>query len=295
MPVRAKIFGLFLVLSAGLLPQCDIINPEEEVPAYIHIDSITVKNAPNRAIDNASHKIVDAWVQVGNDFVGVFELPATIPVLKKEEQEVFIRAGILNNGISNTRGQYPFYKPIDTSLYLEANETDSLGTLQAEYADKINYAWVENFDDPGNLSIENNPEANVDFKITQDPNEVFDGNGSLKVPFNDNGNTRFFEVLKKNATDLPRDASIYLELNFKTDIEVKMGLIADPATGKNEVKRSKLILNETNGKWKKIYINLKRNVQNFPRKYDFRLFFGKEKRNSGKATFYMDNLKLIHD
>jgi len=294
---RKGVTGLLLIL-AGLLAGCDLINPEEDIPAYLHIDSMAVRTAGGGQEGTSSHKITDVWVRVGNNTIGVYEMPATIPVLQEGNKEVTLRAGIKNNGIANTRGQYPFYVPVDTTVNLQPKKIDSLGTLTTQYADNISFDWLEGFEDSGNISVRNHDDANVHYQITRDPDEVFEGNASLKAEFKANDTNQFFEVkmLDRLATNLPLNASMYVELNFKTNIEVTMGLIAMPATsGGVRKKRSKLILNETGDQWEKIYINIKRNVQRYAPDKRIKVFFGATKSGGGPATFYMDNAKLIHD
>lgn len=276
--------------------QCDVINPEEDIPAYVHIDSMTVNVPENRELGPGSHKIVDAWVRAGNEFVGVYELPATIPILKKGETPIFVRPGILNNGISNTRAQYPFYIPVDTTLKLTPKQTDSLGTLESRYADQIQLKLQENFEDTNNLRFENSSNASFNYDVTFNSKEVFEGDASLKAEFDDIEEEQLFEIRTKNATSLNPTASNYLEVNFKTNIEVTMGVIGIPPGNQGvSRKRRKLVLNETKGEWTKIYINLKDNIQDFGPDYEFRIFFRALKNPSGPATFYLDNVKLIHD
>ncbi len=298
MPFKQSIFGFMalIALSAGLTG-CDAINPKEKIPAYIHIDSIALRDGPDNASGTISHDIQDAWVLADDEFIGVFQLPATIPILKKGPKEVVVRAGIKNNGISNTRGVYPFYEKIELERTLEPKKVDSLGRLNTSYKEPAKFKWVERFEDTGNITLRNNDNATVPFELTNDPDEVFNGEYSLKADFEEQGD--FFEVrllereaMQLNGSQQQNVQNIYLEVNFKTDIEIKVGLIATAPNG-NSTQRSKVILNQTNGKWTKIYINLLRNVQRFPEDHRFQIFFGKVKRSSGPAAAYLDNIKLI--
>src|SRR5687767_2026929 len=74
---------------------------EEPVPSYIHIDSISL-NSIYSTQGTSDHKITDAWVFVNEQYVGVYELPATFPVLYEGTQNIRIKAGIKKNGISAT-------------------------------------------------------------------------------------------------------------------------------------------------------------------------------------------------
>lgn len=279
----------FLLLLAG----CDTINPEEEVPSYIHIDSINLVDDANNPTGTVSHNIEDAWVFSGGQFIGTFQLPATVPILQSGQKDLVIRAGIKNNGISNTRVSYPFYDTIQLKRSLQRREVDSLGVLSTSYLQSAKFEWVERFEDTGDVSLRNNSNATVPFELTSDPEEVNSGRFSLKAELEEEGD--FFEAKlpQRRAVQLSGNNNIYLEVNFRCDVRFQMGFTAVAPNG-NTTQRSKLILNETQGRWKKVYINLKENVQRFPKDHRFQIYFGKVKREGGPSrTLYLDNLKLI--
>ncbi|MEM9024932.1 MAG: hypothetical protein AAGB22_14400, partial [Bacteroidota bacterium] len=97
---------------AGLLnlSSCDIINPEEEIPSFLRIDSINL-NITNSGIQGApTENITEAWVFWNSELIGVFELPAIIPILAAGQGELQVAAGIQVNGIGAKREIYPFYQ-----------------------------------------------------------------------------------------------------------------------------------------------------------------------------------------
>lgn len=293
MPFKRNLLGFIAIIASAVgFSGCDAINPKEEIPAYIHIDSIVLNDGPNNPSGTISHDIQDAWVLSDDQFIGVFELPATIPILQEGPQDIVVRAGIKNNGISNTRAPYPFYDTIKLERTLEPKKVDSLGTLNTRYIGPANFRWVERFEDTGNITLRNNENATVPFELTSDPEEVFNGKYSLKADFEEQGD--FFEVklLERQAMQLSAARNIYLEVNFNTAVEIKVGIIAIAPNG-NTTQRSKVVLNETNGEWNKIYINLLRNIQRFPKDHRFQVFFGRVKRSAGPAKAYLDNIKLI--
>ena len=66
--------SIFILL---LLSSCELINPEEDTPAFIKIDNF------DYTVDVGTAKIVDAWVYIDNDLQGIYPIPNTIPVLKQ--------------------------------------------------------------------------------------------------------------------------------------------------------------------------------------------------------------------
>ena len=54
---------------------------------------------------------------------GIYPLPTTFPVLKEGNQNISIKAGIKNNGISATRVNYPFYDFYTENIILKKDST----------------------------------------------------------------------------------------------------------------------------------------------------------------------------
>ncbi|HOV12628.1 MAG TPA: hypothetical protein PLL90_12785, partial [Bacteroidales bacterium] len=67
------------------------------VPSYIHIDKIDL-NTTYEFDGSNSCKITDAWVYIDGDLQGIYELPATFPVLANGQHTIMVRAGIKLNG-----------------------------------------------------------------------------------------------------------------------------------------------------------------------------------------------------
>ncbi|HEY0262319.1 MAG TPA: hypothetical protein VGB95_04790, partial [Chitinophagales bacterium] len=109
-------YAVFLPFFAVLLDGCSM--PNNGIPVYIQIDSMSVQTNQSTQ-GSASSKITDAWLYVNGEQIGVFELPAKIPVLKSGDLRVSISAGIKDNGIANTRAAYPFYAD-DTFTIVDA-------------------------------------------------------------------------------------------------------------------------------------------------------------------------------
>lgn len=283
---------LIIILTLIFFNACDIINPPEDIPSYIHIDSITLKTNINEG--TSSSVIKDGWVIVGGDFIGTFELPATFPVLKTGDQEVTIRAGIIENGISNTRVPYPFYAPQTINVNLKEGVVDSLPTIVVKYADETIFGWKEDFEDTNNISIKNTSDSFVHYQLTDNPAEVFEGKYSLKATLSKK--LDYFEITPKEKynLELPKGKPVYVEMNFKTDVVATVGYYASDKNKTQTIKVSKIGLNAT-AEWKKIYINLGKNVNDFPTLSNFKIFVAILKQDdSGPVSIYLDNLKLLY-
>src|ERR1043165_596911 len=88
---------------------CNMINPDERIPTYIHIDSFKFINDNPGLTGSSSHDIKSVWAFIDGQTVGVFDLPATIPVLLDKTGELKLAPGIDNQGLTTYQELYPFY------------------------------------------------------------------------------------------------------------------------------------------------------------------------------------------
>lgn len=68
------IYYITFLLLLFKCTSCDVINPTEDIPAYIYIADFQLNTNPNQG--TSSDKITDVWVSLNNDFLGVYPLPA---------------------------------------------------------------------------------------------------------------------------------------------------------------------------------------------------------------------------
>lgn len=113
-----SVFGLFW---GG----CNVINPKEQVPTYIHIDSFRFQGT-------ASSDIKAVWAYYNNNPVGVFDLPATFPVPATGTGVLSLAPAVLINGQNNLLTIYPYYS-FDTMTF-----TAKPGTI-INHAPKTDY------------------------------------------------------------------------------------------------------------------------------------------------------------
>jgi len=279
--------NLFIIVFIVSFYSCEMMNPEEEIPSYIHIDQFTLNTQSDQGSN--SSKITDAWVYVDDQIVGAYELPATIPILSEGNHEVMIKAGIKVNGISETRAIYPFYKPYKISLNLIPDSIITINPTITYYSETV-FQWKEAFED-GGVTIENTIFSDTLIEKTSDPLYVFEGNYSGIVHLD--ANHTVYEGKSITSYDLPSGSNpVFLELNYKTENEVYIGLFANTSTESDDV--GILHLNKTDT-WKKIYINLLNAINNSTNATDFQVFFRIDKSSDvSNPVILFDNIKLVH-
>lgn len=290
-------FFILLIFSTFLFESCYKFSGQQTIPAYLKIDSVYIEtNYSNQGTD--SQKITDVWVYLNKDLVGVFELPALLPVLAEGINDLEIRPGIWLNGIQSTRVPYPFYKPI---VYSEFNfvpdSIQDLGNLKMTYYDNLEFAWMEDFELTGNTLTETSASDTVIKQTTPANNpEAFisaDSKHSGLIALTDA--KPIYSAASMNSFDLPKiqNDPVLLELNFKSDNLFYVGLLMNTSSG---IRKVPLLIMNHSEDWNKIYINLGPNIAlNATNAVNYKVYFeaGLE---SGKeeAKIYLDNIKLIY-
>ena len=247
---------------------------------------------------SSAHNIVDAWIYVGGKFIGVFELPTTVPILTSGEQDLTILAGIKKNGLASERVAYPFYDSYSVKHQFEATRVDTI-IPAFTYRTNVSFPWLEDFEDQ-TISLEKSGSTTTidSMKITGISTQVFEYHPVTSkysgVVTMDTG-FQIFENSTIQLFDLPRSGrEIYLEFNYKASSELIAGIY--PITG--TIVSGVPVVNffPTNGVWKKAYVSLKEDVNN-PEYlgFDFRVFFSsRTNTTSAKPQLFFDNIKLVH-
>mgnify|MGYP001617873450 CR=1 FL=1 len=213
----------YILLIVLLFQSCEVFNPAEKIPSYIHIDKFNLNTTQSSEGSNSS-KITDVWAYIDDQLIGAFELPATFPVLFEGQHVITLKAGIKVDGISATRAIYPFYEAynITTTLY-----PDSIITLNPviTYSTSAVFVWKEAFED-GGITIEKTLLSDTIIEKTSDTTNVFEGTYSGVIHLD--ASHSHFEGKSLNKFVLPGGTKpTFLELDFKTNTEVGIGLYAN--------------------------------------------------------------------
>lgn len=266
---------------------------DEGIPSYIHIGQIDLTTTASQG--TASHKIADAWIYIEDKLIGVFELPATFPVLKSGNYDIKIYCGIKVNGIAATRSPYPFYKPIITTVSLERGNIDTLFNLSTIYEPTTTFLWMENFD-AGSLTIDTTSASQTKLHRISNPDLVFKYKNELNeysVMASLTGDSLLFECASITNFTLPKGGTpVFLEMNYRNNYPLTTGMYV---TTSNEVFQQAVLVLNPSEQWNKIYINLTPTISYFHNADNFKIFIGMLKSNaSDTAAVYLDNIKLIY-
>lgn len=280
----------FIALFVLVLQGCDIINPEEKEPAYLYIPSFTFQ--ANLDQGTASESITEVWVYAKDQSLGVYDLPAKIPILDLGTTDIRIFAGIKNNGISNTRIRYPFYAPFDTTLTLSPFQVDTLIPHFSYYSQAV---ITEKGFEGGNFLVQTGTN-NGNFSVTNQAAQVFEGNRSGWGHI-DTGLSHLYYKDDDNLNYTSGD-NVFLELNYSSNNIFSVGFIT--TTGGIASKNLALIINPTSSGdglltvWKKIYIDFGYVLQQNPTAQFHELYIEAIPANATTpVNIFLDNLKWV--
>jgi hypothetical protein len=281
-----KIHIAFVLVVFATL-SCNITDNEAPVPGYIYLESPVVINPANNLTD--SHKITDVWVFSDGQILGVFPLPAKVPVIVgNNSQEITIFAGIRKNGMLDTPEFYPFYKPIIKSISPQPNQVISI-PLDFFYNATAKIPVNEGFES-GNvfgIDFDNNPAT----ELTTTGDDFSTGQKSARVALT--SSNPVVEVASNVRVLDGQNArgQSYIELDYKGQGEISVG-IAKIRSGVISVEY--LLFIPARFTWNKIYVDVTNSLSS--RDYDeYRLVFRFIKTSQNASDFvYLDNIKHLH-
>lgn len=279
-------YGVFLFI---FFTSCTFSDKETYEPAYLLLEDpqISVRTDEGAPVNG----IQDAWIIVDGKLIGVFPLPAKVPIITTgAEMQIQINAGVKENADRNISVEYPFYSPLLTSLTLEPGKSYSI-PLNYQYKDETYFDFTEGFETSLHLltyDLDGNTETRL--SITNE-DAVFGNKSGLVKLSKDNDDAEFTtESFISNANN--KRGAVYLEFDYKSEEVIYVGTQVN--TQGSEILQYKVLLlpSET---WKRAYINLTDEISS-PNVVDYRPVFRvlyENKENEFSKT-YIDNVKLVH-
>ena len=277
------------LLSFTLLVSCSLFEEDPIDPAYLHIDTYSVKVESDQG--TASHDISDSWVYLDGSLLGAFELGTDIPWLDRGGNgEVLVFPGIRDNGIRSLPSIYAMLRPDTFQLSFEALQIDTLKPVFRYFDDAV-FLLNENFEFGNSLTLDLDNNENTKVERTRD--EAFEGNYSARLQVD--SENQVIEVASEFLyTSLPNGRPVYLELHYKNDHPFSVGLLGERLEAA-PTRFYKLTLRPTD-EWKKVYINFQEEIT-FTDFQGYRILFGLAKDEShptDTATVFLDNIKFLH-
>ncbi|MFN8311011.1 MAG: hypothetical protein U0T73_13705 [Chitinophagales bacterium] len=272
-----------LMWSAALiiwfLPGCKKI-PNNGVPVYLEMDSVSVIIDDSVHQGSASQKISDVWVEAGNSDLGAYEYPVQVPVLKDGNIAFLISPGIRNNGASGYRKIYPFLNPDTFTLANAVPGTTYKHHCNFHYKSGAQF-HIEDFDGAVNSYT----------NITPQSFDVFEGGKSGMLTLSSLDTFKY--AYQTIPVAIPGGQAVYVEMNYKCDIPFTMGVISNVNGAKQNI--DKITFNPKSG-WNKTYVDFSYEIGATATASGttYQFYFTAEKSQGSAANIYFDNIKILH-
>ena len=234
-----------ILFFCGLLciNACGLLNPEEQLPAYLEINNFELTTSPTQGENSA--QITDAWVFANDLSLGIFELPATVPVLDLGSQNITVFPVVRENGLRSTPVIYPLYNRYESTLELMANQTVTIQPTTTYDANAV-FELVEDFNASNHLL------SGTDQSAVQSADSVG------KILLADKDAVEFTSSI--TFIDLPTSGGlpVFLEIDYKNNVAFEIGLVG--ISNNINATSYKVTLCPIN-RWNKVYINFQEDLQ----------------------------------
>ena len=286
-------FSKYFFLLFLLFTSCVKNNPD---PSWLEVNEWTLN--PNIELSGAegelNHNFSDAWVYIDDEIVGVFEVPFRIPILKSGPVNIKIYPAVRNNGISATKRVYPFMDVHEINVDLIQNETVTINP-ETKYNAVSNF-WVEDFEDPLNVKLDIDANTSAILSTPTDNQDLQTFNGNFYGLINLNSSDSSWVVSTRDQLLIQKNREAYLEIDYYNTNSLLTGLIwISPNVVINNPNIQLNAQDESDVRWKKIYIDLKELIGNAPNDSNIlqsliaKLDPGKE-----SSEIRLDNIKVVY-
>jgi arginine repressor len=273
-----RLFYFLTFVSILVAGSCNFINPVEKTPTFIHIDSFQFTANPE--MGSASHKITNIRISLDNEVIGVFDLPANIPILMDKPGVLGMTPGIDYSGLTDIQITYPFYTSDTITINPNPGKTQNITPTTGYYNDTTFNKLFEDFEVTSSFGLITGDDSIV---RTQNPGEVFEGKYSGKITINASADKSELALL--NFFGAP--SQCFLELNYKGNVPIEIGM--QTTDGENLLYYYGL---NPSDNWKKVYIGLQDFIVQYPNKL-YVLVIKTTPKNATGGYVLLDNIKIL--
>jgi hypothetical protein len=226
-----------------------VFDKEEAIPGYLSISEWKLETILSQGSNHNSFSIAEVFVD--GEHLGIYELPATFPVLHEGFLEIRVFPGIYENGIKATPAFYRVCKDHTQNINIIPGDTVYIQPI-TRYETEVNFLLVEDFEGLHLLNKDLDEDLQTSIrKSDDDPNEGI-YSGTVEIDSNHN----IFETSSLNsyAIDIGRLAAAYIEIEYKTNIEFGVGIQGENSS--TDFTRIYPFILRPSDDWNKVYFNI---------------------------------------
>ncbi|MCB0514797.1 MAG: hypothetical protein R2798_00365 [Chitinophagales bacterium] len=252
MPKNKMLFAYFLLL-AFCFQACDLGGGDKAIPAYLSVNSFDFQTQEDTQGSNSS-KFTDVQVYINNQNIGIYPLPASIPVLSEGLTKIDLKPVFWKNGISALRTVSLLHTFYTENISLSPDQTYTIEPT-VTYVDDAEFPLISDFE-LGNPFVAT--ENSVSLQTTADAEIVFAGERSFWTTLQSGAAKDKIEMFTGNtyAVDLTQKRA-YIEMDYRCDavFEVFMNSLKFNGSGWDITPVHLLYLN-TRSDWNHVYFDL---------------------------------------
>ena len=240
-------FGLAMLTAAA----CNIIDPPEEIPATLYVEPFVVLDNPDLQEGHRLQKITALDLFVGGDVVGIVSLPGQVPVYTTGEVEAIAFPLVQLNGDQLQLTDYAPLERFTKTLTLTPGQTDTLRP-QTRYVSEYSLV-IEGFEN-NDLIFTEDLDGDTLTRIVSQADGALPGAGeSGKIELT--AEHPIFEAASNIEIDLAGSTDIWLEVHYRTDVDIRFGVIDVTTVGAQSPVYQFGVLPKEN--WNKVYYNMR--------------------------------------
>jgi len=263
-------------------------NPD---PAWIEIEEFVLEKNPllNNNEGNVSrHAFRHAWLYVDEQYIGVFELPCKIPILKTGKHSVRVYPTINNNGVSLTKKQYLFVDSYLEMVELSANKSVKIQP-KTRYVNGTNF-WIEDFEG-STIKLSDGTDSQTSM-LTE-----LEGTNTVGRVILTPNQTRWSAYVSLELSDqkpfiFPLGSQVYLEFECKNTHPIKTFCSWQTQAGQTGMQVH--YGSAKSEEWKKMYIDFTEIVAYSGGLGFWFGFIGDLPPGDTQATLLLDNIKIVY-
>jgi hypothetical protein len=287
---------LFFVLLVLGIFGCE--KKSNQTPSFLVVDSV-IMDVPS-AQGNNIHEISALQVYANGDFLGLFEMPFKVPILKSGKTKFQFIPYVRLNGSKNQWAPHRCFISKDTFLTINTlSNTVYLPSFTLK--DNAIVRFEEDFND-GNSKMKavllNKGDSLFVESRTFDLNGRFSSISPVFVArFNDQDSAGFMDFgTFESFSAMPNDGkSVQFDFDIKADLPVQLSLIRT-VSGRIPEVVPYLYINPTDGKWKRFYVDLVHELSGQTGAVSIQVLFSinKPPGKIAKREICLDNLRLSY-
>ena len=213
--------SLIAVIVFGQM-SCDVINPEEEIPSYLKIESFEVAATQNQETFGLGSKIVAANVLVNGETAGVISIPGKIPVFAEGDVTITLDPLVQENGSNDLLQIYPFFERIDIPVTLKRGDSIAINpNTQYRIGNFYRGSTFSGSDEFFTEDLDGN--GFTQLIISNTGGQV--GEGSVgRIVLNDDN--PYYEAATSGSSmiDISNFTQAWLEVQYKSDVDFIFGV-----------------------------------------------------------------------